>query len=46
VVAVLVLDPMFSHTQLKWWPLLVMGLLDTIFLAVALNFHLRYRSRE
>ena len=46
VVAVLAVDPMFSHAQLKWWPLLFAGFLSTIFLAVALSFHLRYRSRE
>jgi hypothetical protein len=46
VAAVLVLDPMFSHAQMKLWPLLVMGFLDTIFLALALSFHLRYKSRE
>lgn len=45
-VAVVGVDPLFSHTRLKLGPLLITTFLAAIFLAVALSFHLRYRSRE
>jgi len=46
VTAMLALDPLFSHAPLMLWPTLFAGFLSTIFLAFALSFHLRYRSRE
>ncbi len=45
-VGVVGLDPLFSQARLKLGPFLATGFLSIIFLAFALNFHLRYRSRE
>lgn len=46
VVAVLLVDPLFSRKSLRLGPLLVVVALCTILFVLALSFHLRYRSRE
>ena len=46
VLAVVGLDPLFSHEPLKTGRVLLIGLLATIFLALGLSFHMRYKSRE
>lgn len=46
MLAVVAVDPVFSHKPLQIGYLFSVGLLCAVFLALTISFHLRYRSRE